>query len=114
MLNSIEQSILVSILESDFVFTDKRILQVELNPDYFTNKIHRTIVNGINTLRKSGEPVNTDYFKAKSAKKWSFELEATMLVIISHNPIASFESFTHYYNLLKKNYLESYHKRIAI
>ena len=105
MTLNIERAVLVSIIESDFVQSDNRILIAELRAGMFTNNFHKLIVNAINRLRELKEPINTDFLRLRfmQANKWSLDYDNQLLEIITHQPIATFDLFNSYYQQLKKN-----------
>ena len=105
----IEKSILVSILEHDFVVSDKRILEVELSAEYFTHPIHKLFINAINRLKELDEPVNSDFLRAKfiEGHKWDeLSHEVQLLEIIASNPLGSLYLFESYLKVLEDEYMK--------
>ena len=113
-MKSIEQLILVSILEHNFIPTDIRILQVELNQNFFTNENHKVFVKAINRLKQLNEPIDSDTMRMKfiDANAWDksikihISMEQSLLEIMSHNPAGSYDLFMKYYAILERNYNE--------
>ena len=102
MLIDIEKSILVTMLEQDFVQCDERVRTFNIDYKVFLHKPHRTIARGIIRLKEMGKPVHTDILREQYMKvnKWDMELEATMLDIMIHNPFGTYELFNKYYTEL--------------
>lgn len=102
---NIEKSILVSVLEAEFVNSDRRIVEMNLNADYFSNGFHKMLVKGINRLKELNDPVNTDMLRYRfiSANKWDYKLDDLLMEIMAHNPL-QYDNFTRYYSLLEKEY----------
>lgn len=111
MMN-IERSLLVSVLEHNFIQNDKKILEVILNPDYFNHPHHKIFVKAINRLKELDEPIDSDTMRHKflHAEKWDknivadITMEDSLLNIMTHNPFTTFYLFNKYYNLLKNEY----------
>ena len=113
-MKNIEQLILVSILEHNFIPSDSRILQVELNPNFFTDENHKVFVKAINRLKQLNEPIDSDTMRMKfiDANAWDksikihISMEQSLLEIMSHNPAGSYDLFMKYYAILEQNYNE--------
>ncbi len=108
ILISIENSLLVSVLEHDFVQNDKNILQINLNPEIFTDKINKLFVTAINRLKELNEPVNSDVMRIKfmKADKWNFiAYDEQLMRIIASNPFGTVDMFKSYLKVLEDEYM---------
>jgi len=112
----IEQSILVSVLENEFIGNDKEIINIELNHKHFTDEFHIMLVKGINRLKELDMPINTDFIREQYIKvnKWNISHDNKMLAIMVHNPIGSLELFSKYIKQLENNFINSFDRRLAI
>jgi len=111
---SIEKTILVSVLEHDFIQNDKEILKVPLNAEIFSHPIHKLFVNAINRLKQLDEPTSSDFMRARflKANKWDkLTHEVQLLEILSHNPLATVKLFKSYLKILEDKYMMS---RVAV
>ena len=113
--HSIEKSILVSILESDFLPIEREILNIQLKHELFIDRNHKLFVKAINRLRELDEPSNSDSLRQKfiDAKKWSTDVETSLLEIMSHNSLGTVKLFSHFYGVLEKNHKKLLVKRLA-
>jgi hypothetical protein len=98
----IERSILVSVLEQQFIGTDPKIIDAELDPKFFRDPFCRKLVKGINRLKELDEPINTDFLRLKfmEAKAWEIKDDLELIQIITHNPIGTLRLFSAYYSKL--------------
>ncbi|MCW8932196.1 MAG: hypothetical protein OQL19_18425 [Gammaproteobacteria bacterium] len=105
MTIDIERAVLCSVLEADFLNSDKRIKDIELRGGMFTDKFHKLMVNAINRLKELKEPINTDFLRLRfmQANKWQLDYDAKLIEIIAHQPIATYDLFNSYYQQLRKN-----------
>jgi len=111
---SIEKSILVSILEHDFICNDDAIMQVTLNDAVFTHPIHKLFIKAINRLKELNEPINSDFLRERFVQGGRWDIlghEVQLLEIMSHTPLATLYLFKSYLKLLEDNYMMS---RIAV
>ena len=114
MIN-LEQSLLCTVLENDFINRDKRISDFNLDERYFFFEQHKFLIRGISRLKELNEPVGTDMlrYKIQKANKWSNQtfsnfvsLDECLLNIISATPF-TYDLFIRYYDVLKKDYEDS-------
>jgi hypothetical protein len=111
MIN-IERSILVSVLEHDFIDGDSEIMKVALNSDYFEYPHHKIFVKAINRLKELSEPICSDTMRDKfiNARGWDksivadISMEESLLNIMVSQPFTKLSIFNSYYNVLKVTY----------
>lgn len=104
MIN-IENSIICSVLEHDFIHSDKRIIEATLDPKVFSDQMNRFFVAGINRLKELDEPICTDTLRHKliEANKYNLYVEERLLDVISAlHPFATYNTFKKYYDYLVK------------
>ena len=104
MIN-IEDSVLCSIMEHNFVSSDKRIIDKVIDHNIFSDKANILFVKCINRLKELDEPICSDTIRLKliHAKKWNFYLEDRILQIMISTPFGTYELFNKYYSVLENN-----------
>ncbi len=100
----IERAILVSVLEAQFVGSSEEIVKFSLDSEVFIHPTHKLLVKSIERLKELGEPIDTDYVRAKliDSERWRVGMDEDLLNIMTHQPLGTFTQFIHYYNLLSK------------
>jgi len=115
MIN-IERNILSSILEYNFIQSEKKILNEILDYRIFIDKHHILFVKSINRLKELDEVVDSDTIRLKlqEVNKWDFYLEQSLLDIMTAQPFSSYKLFKDYLNILEENYKQSKRNKIAM
>jgi len=105
MIN-IERALLCSVLEHGFIDSDEKIINHKLNSELFSLEDHTLFVNSINRLKELKEPICSDIVRLKliSVNKWNFQLEHSLLEVMSANPFSTYDLFSKYYKVLQNNY----------
>lgn len=98
----IERTLLVSVLEKQFVNGDKEIQDFYINPDFFNDNFHKKLVVGINRLKQLGEPIDAVILRNRFniANSWNMKMDDDLISIMSQNPIGTISMFKSYYKIL--------------
>ena len=115
-LYAIERSIISSIVNFPFNDEDKKILEVNLDPDIFEDQFFNYLVRFINELRLKKLPTDLDYIQGVMISKgiWTIEHERRFLEIMSFAGFGSYGTFIEYLNLLKQNYKETHTAKVQL